>query len=543
MNSRNPNWPVLVYEFRVFLENFRRARDCVLNRTFDLSLEGAKRRKALLFGVVVLILMTLVLSTQPLSKWVRILADVLGVLFIPGSALDRDLNYGEVLSRIGWQFARFLPLLLFPYQIAFRRASLYLADIFEKPEQIARAFMRDVALGGASGTLKIRDGQVVNMDDGEESPILAFGGPGYVEVDQNSVALFEKADGRPRVVGPTGDDPVPLDGFERFRSVIDLRNQHVDLRDLKDNEEIPSRSLDGIKVSAMNVSMRFSIWRGNKERTLREPHPYKSSRMVEEMVYGQSQSVSTAAALSEAGKRDLPFTIQTVMRGFVRGHLSQTMNSRKLTEFLASHGSPEIDAARTQVARIITESGRVLPRNEQGPNPNVPNEPSFTPRPDITRQFYEELVNKAHERGLHLDWIDIGTWKTPDILITDRHLEAWKLSAENAVRGDDGAIEGVRREAFQGKTIQIIQEVPLQRYHENLRASRPHLEAVKRLLVSYLEQMTETRELLIKKDHPDDQVLIQELKEAIDHIRDLLGWGSSHQPGKIDPPNSITPPT
>jgi len=465
------------------------------------------------------------------------LMDILGILFIPNSARDTDIDYKGIGLGVLWQFIRFLPLLLFPYQIAFRRASLYLADIFEKPEQTARAFMRDVALGGASETLKIRDGQVMNTDDGDESPILAFGGPGYVEVDQNSVALFEKADGRPRVVGPTGDDPVPLDGFERFRSVIDLRDQHVDLRDLKDNEEIPSRSLDGIKVSAMNVSMRFSIWRGEKERTLREPHPYKSSRMVEEMVYGQSQSVT---ALSEAARRDLPFTIQTVMRGFVRGHLSQTMSSRKLTEFLASHGSPEIDAARTQVARIITESGRVLPRNEQGPNPNVPNEPSFTPRPDITRQFYEELVNKAHERGLHLDWIDIGTWKTPDVVINEKHLEAWKLSAENATRDDERAIEGARNDARQQRTVQIIQEVPLQRYYENLKANRPHPEAVKRLLTSYLEQMTETYELLVKKDHLEDRDLIQKLYKAIQHLRKLLGWDAHFVGNNDNSPTSFT---
>ena len=142
MNSRNPNLAVLAYEFKAFANTFRRARDCVLNRTFDLSIGGAKGRRYLLIGLVFLILLILVLSTQPASLWVRMLMDILGILFIPNPARDTDIDYKGIGLGILWQFIRFLPLLLFPYQVAFRRASLYLADIFEKPEQTARAFSR-----------------------------------------------------------------------------------------------------------------------------------------------------------------------------------------------------------------------------------------------------------------------------------------------------------------------------------------------------------------------------------------------------------------
>jgi hypothetical protein len=536
MNARNPNLAVLAYEFKAFADNFRRARDCVLNRTFDLSIGGAKGRRYLLIGLVFLILLILVLSTQPASLWVRMLVDILGVLLIPNSALDSDINYKEIGVGVLWQFIRFLPLLLFPYQIAFRRASLYLADIFEKPEQTARAFMRDVALGGASEILRIRDGKVLEADDGGESPILAFGGPGYVELDHNSVALFEKADGRPRVIGPTLFDPIPLDGFERFRTALDLREQHIDLRE-QSNNEVPSRSLDGIKVSALDVSARFSIWRGEKERTLGAPNPYRNGKMIEDMVYSQSRPINT---IPESARRDLAYPVDKAMEGFIRGALRQFMSENKLTEFLASPGSPEINAAQRQVARIIAESRRVIPRGEEGPNPNVPSEPPFTPRSDITTRFYKEIAAKANDRGLELDWIDIGTWKTPDVVINEKHLEAWKLSAENATRDDERAIEGARNDARQQKTVQIIQEVPLQRYHESLKANRPHHESVKRILISYLEQMTETYELLVKKDQPEDRELIKKLEDAIHHIRDLLGWDAHFVGGSGTPPTSFT---
>jgi hypothetical protein len=248
------------------------------------------------------------------------------------------------------------------------------------------------------------------------------------------------------------------------------------------------------------------------------------------MVYSQSRPINT---IPESARRDLAYPVDKAMEGFIRGALRQFMSENKLTEFLASPGSPEINAAQRQVARIIAESRRVIPRGEEGPNPNVPNEPPFTPRSDITTRFYKEIAAKANDRGLELDWIDIGTWKTPDVVINEKHLEAWKLSAENATRDDERAIEGVRREAFQGKTIQIIQEVPLQRYYENLKANRPHPEAVKRLLASYLEQMTETYELLVKKDHLEDRDLIQNLSQAIQHLRKLLGW-DAHFVGNSD---------
>ena len=91
-----------------------------------------------------------------------------------------------------------------------------------------------------------------------------------VEIELDSAALFEKPDGRPHVIGPTVKGNVTLEGFERFRRVIDLRDQYTDPQKPVD---VRSRSLDGIPVETKDVQFVYSIWRDRKPRTKEAPHP------------------------------------------------------------------------------------------------------------------------------------------------------------------------------------------------------------------------------------------------------------------------------
>ena len=64
-------------------------------------------------------------------------------------------------------------------------------------------------------------------------------------VELDSVALFERADGTPHVIGPTGNKlggKETLEGFERFREALDIRDHYVDLRD--QNER--SKAVEGL---------------------------------------------------------------------------------------------------------------------------------------------------------------------------------------------------------------------------------------------------------------------------------------------------------
>ncbi len=524
----------LQYEASVLAQNVRRVRDHFLNQTFDLTLEGAQGRKRTLIILFLGAGFLIALFTHPIGDWILGLRNLF--IWSLNPLVRQSFTTNPVSDLIVLAVGsvsnlfRFFAILVFPYWVAVHAASLYLADIFEKPAWIARNFIGQVALGGAGETISIENGEFL---DKEISRIYAIGGPGYVSVDRNSAALFEKPDGRPHVIGPTIYGPVRLDGFERFRSVIDLRDQHIEMRD-QANREITSRSLDGVPVSAIDVSLRFGVWRGaEKPRTLLEPNPFKDDLVIQDLVYNQVLLVQKLPKPKDTPP-DIPSPVGESASGLIRSELARFMSERRLSEFLASYGMVEVQAAQEQTRSILEKTQKVFPPGEPAPEINAPSTPpNFTPRSDISARFNEGFSAEANRRGLQLDWIGVGTWKTPATIIPEHHLEAWKLSLENNGRGSETALQAVEHDARQYKTIQIVQNAPLARHHENLSTpAMKHKEGVKRLLVSYLEQLTEARELMQRKENESLQEPLDQIEDAIDYITDLLEWKTYHSAGR-----------
>ena len=105
---------------------------------------------------------------------------------------------------------------------------------------------------------------------------------------------------------------------------------------------------------------------------------------------------------------------------------------------------------------------------------------------------------------------------------------------------DTPTIEQVARDAQHFKTIQIVQNAPLARFRDNLqKPGIKHREATKRLLVSYLEQLTEARELMSRKDTDRMRADLPRVEDAIDYITDLLEWKAAHSVGRA--PGDIPP--
>ncbi len=522
----------LALERENFAKQLARLRDCILNRTFELTLDGARRRLGALTILFLFTGLVIGISTHPLSEWTTRIRNIFLYLFNYTAAVTFETN--PILDLIGFAFGtwsnllRYLAIFILPYMIAVHEAAVYLADIFERPVSTAREFIGQVALGGSGETVTIRQGDFDKK--GEESRIYAIGGPGYVTVERDSVALFEKPDGRPHVIGPTVDGPESLDGFERFRSAIDLQDQHIVLND-QQSRKISGRSLDGIPVSAVDVSFRFSIDRNKKERTLKEPNPYDAAETVRNLIYNQAMPVSNERKVKKSESEDIPARLGERMTALVRRELTAFISEHKLTEFLASYGLPEIKESRERNSAILNQTQKIIPPGESPPDLPPPGEPpSFTQRPDITARFSEEFLKKAKKEGFQLDWIDIGTWETPQEFkkVREEHLDAWQLSLENIIRGNEKAMEDVEKEAALQRMIELVQDVPLSRQRDfRDRPGMHHTEAVKRLLVVYYEQISEERELLVK-NKSDSKNFIAEIDLAIDYIKDLLGWKGAH---------------
>ena len=474
----NPDESALQKEQRLFNDLSSRLGNAILNRIFDLRPDSAARRfRNLMLGLIAVSFL-ISLRYYPLSLWAKYTQDVFLFALNPQFAREHQGNPILALVAFAWsaftdpRVFQYFPIFLASFFIALQSAAIYLSDVFELEDvSVARRFVWGVALAGSEETIRVMQGEV--PDAFRETPTFLIGGPGKVVVDLDSVALFEKPDGTPHVIGPTGREPggrATLDGFERFRQAIDLRDHYVDLRDQDPkSQSVRSRSRDGIPITATDVRLMFSVYRGEQDAAQTAmPYPF-SKEAVEQIIYKSASRVTP----------DLPnpstyeFSWINNMIGLIRGRLSGFMNEHKLTAYLASTGMPEFEKAKRREETIAEDVEELAHSSNEEPvqSKSVSPPPDFKPRymiTDLFSQFAEAFTQSAHNSGVELKWIGVGTWKTPPEIeiVPEKHLEAWKLSQENSRSGSDGALLGAKSEATMKKMEALIQDVPINAYHE-----------------------------------------------------------------------------
>jgi len=448
-------------EQRMFSELFDRLINALLNRLFDLSPRSATRRMSYLTVIFLLVGILITLSYYPLNLWIDRIREILWYL----------LNSTYAVSYVGNPFTKFtdlaikaitdahvlqyFPIFLAPFFIALHLAALYLADIFELEDvAVARSFVREVALSGSDETIHISQGTIAEQD--RQSPNYLIGGPGKVIVELDSVALFEKADGTPHVIGPTGKEPggkAVIDGFERFRQAIDIRNHHVDL-------SVTSRSLDGMPIMATDVRLMFSIDRGdnNPQQSAEYPYPF-NPKAIERIVYSSTSKVTP----DQKNPSKYEFVWTPKMLSLIRGRLSAFMSEKNLAEYLASIGMPEFEKLQKREDDIANDVRQLTqPDDESFKAKTLKPLPDFTPRHKVTNLF-AQFTETAHINGVELHWIGVGTWKTAleKDIVSEKHLDAWELSQSNLKSGNLEALNKAESEAIFKKMEELIKAVPI----------------------------------------------------------------------------------
>lgn len=505
--------------------------NAVLNCMFLLTPGGSRLRSGVLIGLFVFTVALFGFLRRDTAVWASHLQNMLLYLFNPADAQSFNTNpirefLVELLDAYRTSKALYYLLIIFlPFLTAWRLAAAYLADIFElKQVKIAENFIFQVALWRGKEKIRVREGEI--HPDSEDLPAYLIGGPGLVIVELDSAALFERPDGHPHIIGPTIGGPVALDGFERFRQAIDLRDHRTDTLN------ITSRSLDGIPVQAVDVNFLFSVLRGNHQApSVERPFPFFNNTVIESLVYRQ------AARVTPNGPRpaELSKSWAGTMTALIRSTLGEFMSQRDLTEYLASFGIPEVMAARQQTDTVIQSASRILP--PEGPLPVLPTEdrpPDFIPRPDIRPllfgEFAQEFPNLASQRGVELHWVGIGSWRTPNQIIPEQHLEAWQLSMDNQARRDSGTPNlGAQH------IIRFIQEVPLDRFAESQREQRTHQETMFGLLVGYREQFMQILHIMEKKHERINSRIINRILRSLEHINQILGLSNDFPAHWVSP--------
>lgn len=466
----------LQLEQRMFRELSARLIDALLNRMFSLRPEKAVRRSSYVF--ILFLFSGFLISTfyYPLSEWVqpigKVLTSLLSTVNTPAE-LNNSLTglfifFWKVITEP--RILQYLPIFLSAFFIAQQSAAFYLADIFELEDVgVARRFINSVALSGSNETIYIKQGEIA--DESRESPVFLIGGPGKVVVEVDSVALFERADGTPHVIGPTGKEPygkATLEGFERFRQALDIRDHFVNLRDQDiKSKAVKSRSRDGIPIKATDVRLMFSVYRGDNPKPSAEfPYPF-DKEAVENIVYKATSRVTPDLS----NRSTFEFSWINNMVGLIRGGLSGFMSRYELTEYLVGIDISKFDKTKSSVDQLGEDKKQSSQSGANAAKQEMKDASSFDMRQrikDLFYQFANEFTSKAHSNGVELHWIGVGTWEPLVEIVIEKHLKAWLLSQDNSKNSSQDKIDKIIQMEVFNKMKEMIQKVPIEVYYNDI---------------------------------------------------------------------------
>ncbi len=399
------------------------------------------------FFVVTAYIATLLLYTAVRHPIGQIGNALLGLL-VP-AVVPRDMSQVQyLLFALGNTFFSLDVLLMaaalgVPFFLALEFAALYQSDIYEiANNSVSRRFILQAAFAIPKyQTLEIKEEKLTAEQ--RKLPFIQIGGPGIVKPNPEFAVIFERLDGNPHFIraGMSKKDRT-LQGFERLRRIIDVRDHtfHYD--------KIIGRTKDGIKIEIQDVNLLFSIWRQSGNTSLSNPYP-AHLRDLYWLTYQQAGEHWTSA-----------------MTELVEEHLLRFIQNHTIGEILSAVGEPEI---RRQVELESTVQrlayGQPLRRplrfiySPEMPQPLPP--PAFIPRPQLSnffKSFTQEFPLAARQRGLRLEWINVGTWNTTHPILLDQHIEAWRLTSENLTRSSQRVMNEIRNQTRLQTYQRIIQQ-------------------------------------------------------------------------------------
>lgn len=291
-----------------------------------------------------------------------------------------------------------------------------------------------------------------------------------------------------RLMGPNGSLGTPkylpaictLDGFERLRQIYDLRDQTTSF-------DVKGRTSDGIQISIKNPRLIFSVWRGVDQSSLGRPFPFRR-QAIYWLTYQHCQGLHWS----------------TTMEVLVQEELLRFISEHTLGELLAAIGEPEIQrqlALEGAIQRKIWSHRRHVrslrvnlyhqlphrPRNYHKPVPlpyrehkhtrrprfqrfyspitkQLPATPNFVPRPQLSNFFHDfasGFPERARSQGMHLEWIDIGSFATNEQVILNQHVEAWRITGENLARSSARVLAELRRQSCNQEITRMLQSMPI----------------------------------------------------------------------------------
>ncbi len=410
---------------------------------------------------------------------------------------------------------KYFPILWVVNNVAQKKAANYLSDIFEIDDnEAALAFIEDVAFsnsGSKKNMATVKDGNISEAD--EQSPVILIGGPGLVKVGLDYLVVFEDVNGRPNIFH-SRDKPWNVGKYERIREIGDQEYAIINLRDqFISGISIKSRTKDGIPIEAQDIKIIFSILRRQqKDDSIKDAAQLYDPEAVKALVYGQTMITSDTSQTFGAS-----FPWDSAVIPLIIEEIENLITTRPLNEILANIGQKEVEAKAKTDQSI--ETIKIEITGQQRPVSRIPektgNTPAFESRSIITARFYEsEFVKKAAHAGIHLQWIDIGTWKLPSDKILEKHKNAWDKSRENAA--NKMKFEKTKSKKAQKEFMQLVDETIIKRYEKAMGAIGTNQEEdEKETDAEHYMEVSAARRARLEEVEKHPEILALEILKAI----------------------------
>jgi len=294
-----------------------------------------------------------------------------------------------------------------------------------------------------------------------------------------NVALFEKVDGTPEIIAPIGQ-AVLIEGFERLRKIIDLRDQFIE------NEEVNGRTKDGIPVTAKGIRFSFSVMRDKEiriekdawgEEKLQQPLSF-IEEAIHKLVY-EKPNISFA----EIGSNE----VKSAIREFIAANT--------LSQFLADSR----DESNAPTNRSI--------------DPTIPFNPTETVFKD-REKINQELITSFKDSEIStidLHWISVGTW-LPPAEIPQKHKEAWQRRLKSEAESSPKALTGLLRSTALTELMRLIQDVPINAFGHFASQEKDAGLVKRELMLAYREKIKNAYDIYKENNLTPPPTLVAALK-------------------------------
>ena len=407
-------------------------------------------------------------------------------------------------SYFAWDVIAPILAILFPLIIAFEYAAIYQDDIFEiNDTRVTRSYIKQAAFSlpidpimNPELTIHIENGDIRESD--RNSRIFRIGGPGRVIISYENVAIFEKINGELMVIGPPRspqDGVYELDGFERLRSVIDLRDQTIQF-------DISNRTKDGILITIKGIRIIFSVLRPKSSTRTVTPGEIGSTDASSEAPYSYDEEAIRHLVIEENVD-----PLESAMKGLVQGEFKNFISDHTLSDIISAIGI-------TDISKLIAQgtSGGDIPIN-------IPN---YVPRTQISQRFSplsEEFHRRARNKGIQLEWIDVGTWYVPAEIVPKQNQEAWQITMENRARRSNVEFHQLRRQAYEEELNRATQDVIIT-YLENRQQQLPVEDSICNLYRVYAGKLNQSLTILQAQENREEE--IAQIQQSLEKIHQIL---------------------